>query len=175
MKDLLLMYAKYTKRADASVITLLDGLSEEARNENRKSYYKSLSGLTSHTFGAVPFFHGVIRKALPEKSSALQATEGLKAPKGDHLNAEQWSELKKIAEISDQTTIDFIAALPESDFLQPVKVEWFRGNPDSVPLHYLLNTIIIHALHHRGQMSQILDEMGIEHNFSGLDVEFLPK
>jgi uncharacterized damage-inducible protein DinB len=175
MKDLLLMYAKYTKRANASVIALLDGLSEEARNENRKSYYKSLSGLTSHTFGALPFFHGVIRKALPEESAALKATEGLKAPKGDALNGEQWADLKKIAETSDQATIDFIAGLSEGDFLKPIKLEWFRGNPDSVPLHYLLSTIIMHAVHHRGQMSQILDEMGIEHNFSGLDVAFLPK
>ena len=175
MKDLLLMYARYTKRANASVIALLDGLTEEARNENRKSYYKSLSGLTSHTFGAVPFFHAVIRKALPGASSALKATEGLKAPRGDALNGEQWAELKKVAEIADQATIDFIAGLNESDCLTPIKLEWFKGNPESVPLHYLLSTIIMHAVHHRGQMSQILDEMGLEHNFSGLDVEFLPK
>jgi uncharacterized damage-inducible protein DinB len=175
MKDLLLMYAKYTKRANASIITLLDGLSEEARNENRKSYYKSLSGLASHTFGALPFFHAVIRKALLETPSALNATDGLKAPKGDTLGAEQWAELKKIAEVADQATIDFITGLDEGDLTQPVKVEWFRGNPESVPLHYLLNTMVIHALHHRGQMSQILDEMGIDHNFSSLDLEFLPK
>lgn len=175
MKDLLLMYAKYTQRANASVIALLDGLSEEARNENRKSYYKSLSGLAGHTFGVAPFFHGLLRTAVPAASSALKATEGLKAPKGDSLNAEQWSELKKISTVADQATVDFIAGLAESDFVTPVKVTWFGGNPDAVPLHYLLSTVITHDIHHRGQISQILDEMGIEHYFSGLDVGFLPK
>jgi uncharacterized damage-inducible protein DinB len=174
MKDLLLMYAKYTQRANASVITLLDGLSEEARNENRKSYYKSLSGLASHFFGAVPFFHGLLRTAVPPVSSALKATEGLKVPRGDSLSADQWSELKKIVTITDQATVDFIAGLAESDFVHPVKVEWFRGKPDAVPVHYLLSTIVTHGIHHRGQISQILDEMGIEHNFSGIDVGFLP-
>jgi uncharacterized damage-inducible protein DinB len=175
MKDLMLMYARYTQRANASVITLLDGLSEEARNENRKSYYKSLSGLASHTFGAVPFFHGVLRTALPAASSALKATEDLKAPKGDCLGPDQWSELKKIAAVADQATVDFIAALDESDLVCPIKIPWFGGKPDAVPLHYLLSTTIMHGVHHRGQISQILDEMGIEHNFSNLDVGFLPK
>ncbi len=175
MKDLLLMYAKYTQRADASVIALLDGLSEEARNESRKSYYKTLSGLAGHIFGALPFFHGVLRTAVPAASSALKATEGLKAPRGDSLDADQWAELKKVATIVDQATVDFIANLNESDFVLPVKVKWFGGNPDSVPLHYLLSTVVTHGIHHRGQISQILDEMGIEHNFSNLDVGFLPK
>ena len=174
MKDLLLMYAKYTQRANASAIALLDGLSEEARNENRKSYYKSLSGLACHTFGAVPYFHSLLRTAVPAAAPALKATEGLKSPRGDSLSADQWSELKKITAAADQATVDFIAALDESDFLIPVKVAWFGGKPDAVPLHYLLSTTITHGLHHRGQISQILDEMGIEHNFATLDVGFLP-
>jgi uncharacterized damage-inducible protein DinB len=175
MKDLLLMYAKYTQRANASVITLLDGLSEAARNENRKSYYKTLSGLAGHTFGACAFFQGLLRKTLPEISSALKATEGLKVPRGETFTDEQWSELKKAVTVIDQAIVDFIAGLAESDLTLPVKIEWFKGNPEAVPLHYLLSTIVIHATHHRGQISQILDEMGIEHNFSGLDVGFLPK
>jgi uncharacterized damage-inducible protein DinB len=32
----------------------------------------------------------------------------------------------------------------------------------------------VHETHHRGQISQLLDEMGIEHDFSGIDIEFLP-
>ena len=175
MKDLLLMYAKFTQRANASVFALLDGLSEEARNENRKSYYKSLSGLACHAFGATPFFHNLLRTAVPAAAPALKASEGLKAPRGDSLNAEQWVELKKVAAAADQATVDFVTNLAESDFATPIKVAWFKGNPDAVPLHYLLSTTVLHATHHRGQISQILDEMGIEHNFSNLDVGFMPK
>lgn len=38
-----------------------------------------------------------------------------------------------------------------------------RWNPAYVILH-LMN----HATHHRGQISQVLDEAGIEHDFSGI-------
>ncbi len=175
MKNMLLMFAKYTQKADASVIDLLDSLSEEARNEDRKSYFKSLSGLACHVFGGLPYFHDLFRTAVPAAVRALKATEGLKAPESDRLNAAQWSELKKAAAAGDQATIDFINALAESDFIHPIKIDWFNGKPDAVPLHYLLNASFTHGIHHRGQISQILDEMGIEHDFAGLDIVFLQK
>ncbi len=52
-------------------------------------------------------------------------------------------------------------------------VEWFGGKPATVPLHYLLSTAWTHGVHHRGQISQILDEMGVDNNFSGIDVGLL--
>lgn len=175
MKDLLLMYARYNQRATASAIALLDGLSVEARNEDRKSYYKSLSGLATHAFGGAPYFHGLFRSAVPHAASALKATEGLKVPEGDKLSAAQWAEFKRAVALGDQTTVDFVSCLGAADFARPVKLDWFGGKPDSVPLHWLLSSSFMHGTHHRGQMSQILDEMGVEHDFSGIDLEFIPK
>jgi uncharacterized damage-inducible protein DinB len=175
MKDLLLMYARYDQRATASVIALLDGLSVEARNEDRRSYYKSLSGLAVHAFGGIPYFHGLFRSAFPGGAAALKAVEGLTMPEGDKLSAAQWAELKKGVALGGQATVDFIASLGEADFSRPVKLDWFGGKPDSVPLHWLLSSTFMHGTHHRGQMSQILDEMGVEHDFSGIDLEFIPK
>jgi uncharacterized damage-inducible protein DinB len=174
MKSILLMYARDTQRADAAVTALLDGLSVEARNENRKSYYKTLSGLAVHALGGTPYFHGMFRAAVPGAAAALKATEGLSMPSGDTLDAAQWRQLKENAAVADQATVDFIAALDEADFSRPVKLDWFGGNPDSVPLYYLLGSAYTHGVHHRGQISQILDEMGIEHDFSGLDPRSLP-
>lgn len=48
MKETLLMYARHTKQTNASVLALLDGLSHDTREEDRKSYYASLSGLARH-------------------------------------------------------------------------------------------------------------------------------
>ncbi len=173
MKDLLLMYAKYTQSSNASVIELLDGLSEEARNEDRKSFFKSLSGLACHALGSFGYFHGLFRTAV--FAPALEATKDLKMPESDSLSKAEWADLRKAAAVADQATVDFIGGLTEEDFVRPVKVEWFDGNPDSVPLHYLLSVFVMHGVHHRGQISQILDEMGIEHDYSGLDVGFLPE
>ena len=61
-------------------------------------------------------------------------------------------------------TLDELAKLP---------IDWYGGNPACVPLHYLLNIAMVHGVHHRGQISQILDTMGIDNDFSGIDVGLL--
>jgi uncharacterized damage-inducible protein DinB len=172
MKDLLLIYMKYTQKSNSAVINILDGISEDARNENRKSYYKSLSGLASHNLGSILFCHSIFRTAMPA-SKKLKATEGFNILERNSLSAAEWSELKKIAGIADQTTVDFVDSLTESDLIHPIKIDWFGGNPEAVPLYYLLSTFVTHGIHHRGQISQILDEIGIDNDFSGIDVRLL--
>jgi uncharacterized damage-inducible protein DinB len=174
MKEVLLMYARYTQRANASVIGLLDGLSALARNEDRKSYYKSLSGLASHVVGAELYFQGMFRSTLPAAARALKATEGIKIAEGS-LGADEWAQLKKACALADQATIDLVTALSEEELTHAVKIDWYGDDHGTVPMCFLLHQLYVHGIHHRGQMSQILDSMGVEHDFSGIDIEFLPK
>lgn len=174
MKDVLLMYARYTQRANASVIALLDGLSALARNEDRKSYYKSLSGLSSHVAGSALYFQGLFRSASPAAAKVLKTTEGIKIAEGS-LDADEWTQLKKACALADQATIDLVEALSEEELAHQIKIDWYGGDPGSVPMCFLLHQLYVHGIHHRGQISQILDSMGVEHDFSGIDVEFLPK
>ncbi|HOX32572.1 MAG TPA: DinB family protein [Spirochaetales bacterium] len=175
MKEVLSMYARYGKRADESVMALLDGLSPEARNEDRKSYYKSLTGLASHLAGGALYFAGLFRAALPAAAAALQAGEGPAPGEGGQLDAAGWAELKARWAAADRAIVELVAALSEAELAAPVKLDWYGGKPDSVPMCFLLHQLYVHGIHHRGQISQILDSMGVEHDFSGIDLEFLPK
>jgi uncharacterized damage-inducible protein DinB len=175
MKDTLIMYARYTKRADASVIDLLDKLSLEELDADRKSYYKSLAGLMVHAVGGTTYFLGLFKAVAPSAAKPLKALEGLSCPEGDRLTAEQWKQLKQYSAAAGQAMLDFVEAASEAELSASVKIDWFGGKPDAVPLSYLLHSDFVHGTHHRGQISQILDSMGVEHDFSGLDVEFFPK
>ncbi len=175
MKDILVLYARYTKRANASAFALLDGLSEEALNADRKSYYGSLASLAAHIAGATLYFHSLFRASCPAAAAVLKATEHLRTPHDPHVTPEEWKEFKRIAAASDQATIDLSETLGDGDLVFPVRVDWYGGKPDSVPLYFLAHQLFVHGTHHRGQISQILDELGIEHDFSGIDLEFLPK
>jgi uncharacterized damage-inducible protein DinB len=175
MKEILLMYARYTKRANESVFALLDALPLEARNEDRKSYYKSLSGLASHVGGCALYFHGLFRASSPTAAKALESAEGLRVSEKKTLSSAEWSELENACANADQATIDLIQALSDDELAHPIKLDWYGGKPDTVPLCFLAHQLFVHGTHHRGQISQILDEMGVEHDFSAIDVEFLPK
>jgi uncharacterized damage-inducible protein DinB len=173
MKEALLMYAHYTKRADASVVSLLEGLNAERREEDRKSYYGSLSGLARHVLGGTLYFHSMFRPVFPEATAALKATEGLSVPKG-RLTDTQWAEIAATFPRADEATVEFIQALGEDSLSRLVPIDWYEGKPGAVPFCFLAHQLWVHGTHHRGQISQILDEMGIEHDFSGIDIEFLP-
>ncbi|MDP3176465.1 MAG: hypothetical protein Q8M76_01090 [Spirochaetaceae bacterium] len=42
-----------------------------AREEDRKSYYKSLSGLARHVLDGTLYFHGLFRASFPEAAIAV--------------------------------------------------------------------------------------------------------
>lgn len=174
MKRVLLMYARYSKRANESVFRLLDDLSGAALNQDRKSHYGSLAGLAAHIVGATLYFQSLFRASSPAAAAALEASGGLKTPHDKDLSEEEWLELRRIGTLADQATIDMIQALDDEALTVPVKLDWYGGDPESVPLCFLAHQLFVHGTHHRGQVSQILDSMGIEHDFSGIDLEFLP-
>ena len=175
MKETMLMYARYSKRANEDVLALLDALTPEARNEDRKSYYGSLAGLAAHVAGGAFYFHRLFRASLPAAAKTLAVTEGLSIPEGKTQTEAAWAELRRSCAMADQATVDMVLALSDGDFALPVRLDWYDGKPDAVPLHFLLNQLFVHGTHHRGQISQMLDELGVEHDFSGMELELLQR
>jgi uncharacterized damage-inducible protein DinB len=175
VKELFVINARYNQAADRAFLSILKGLSNEEREQDRGSYYKSLSGLAAHILGGTVHILGLFKDAVAQNSAASRALAALQAvspPKGPFSEA-QWQQLAADIEAADSAYIDFAKALTDADLQSPVKVAWYRGNPDSVPLFFMLNQITSHGTHHRGQISQILDAMKIDNDYSGMDPAFL--
>jgi uncharacterized damage-inducible protein DinB len=171
-KDLFVMYAKYNRDANRAVYTLLDALSNERREEACGSYYGSLSGLARHVRGPIPAFLGLCAARLSKNEAAQKAAAplvGLKPPAKGTLTEAQWKDLGKEFALTDDALVAFSQALSDGDLDAPV--QWFSG--DTVPIHYALSNLAMHNTHHRGQISQVLDEMQVEHEFSGISTAFL--
>jgi uncharacterized damage-inducible protein DinB len=160
-------------------VSILDKLSNDEREKDRGSYYGSLSALARHTLDVVPFFLNMFRDTVAGNAGAVKAIaslDGLAAiPEKDPLTEVQWKQLKANFQVADEAYVQFITALNDADLQAPVKIGWYGGNPASVPLSFMLSQFIAHNTHHRGQISQILDELKIDNDYSGIDVAFLPK
>jgi uncharacterized damage-inducible protein DinB len=175
MKNLLLICAKFNNDADQTVLSLLNGLSNEAREKDRGSYYKSLSGLVRHLLEGPVFFQSLLRPALlhnPEARKALDVLAGISVPKGD-LSEGGWREVVASCKKSDEALIALTASLTDGDLKAPVKVPFYKGSPEAVPLYFVLQNLYNHGIHHRGQVSQILDELKVEHTYSSVKPEYL--
>lgn len=174
MKETMLMYAKYSKRADASVCALLQKLDAATLNKPGRTYYGSLGDAIKHVHGGVTYFKGLIRASVP-KAEKFMPKRPDAYPEKAELTLEGLGALAKELEIEDAAVVDFVASLSEADLRAPIKLDWYGDARPTVPLHFMLNQLWIHGMHHRGQVSQCLDELKIEHDFSGLDLEFMPE
>ena len=169
-----LMYAKYNQAGNITIYKLLDGLSNEEREQDRGSFYGSLSGLMRHILGGTHFFLDMFKPVLGKNAAASKAVSALpQMPEEGSLSDTQWKELGKTLEKFDTAYIEMAQALSDTDLELPVKTDWYGGNPDTVPLLFMLSQLVAHNIHHRGQISQVLDSLHIEHDFSGIDVAFI--
>jgi uncharacterized damage-inducible protein DinB len=175
MKEAFLMFAKYNQSGNKTVYSILDKLSNEEREKDRGSYYGSLSGLLRHVLGGTIFLSGLYKTALGGNAAALKALaplEGIAVPK-DSLSEAQWKDLGTMLDSADAALVHLAAALNEGDLDLPIKIDWYGGNPASVPLSFMLHQLTVHNTHHRGQISQILDSLKIDNDYSGISAAFL--
>ncbi|GHU40511.1 hypothetical protein FACS1894190_07480 [Spirochaetia bacterium] len=172
MKEIFIMYAKYMQDKDRKIIKLLNGLSNDDREKDRGSYYKSLSGVFRHSSGGMAFFLELLKGPLAESSAAkkIASPNAKDIPEGV-LSEAQWKTVCDIVEKSNQALIDFVSNISEAELATQAK--WFSG--DMVSLSFMLHALVLHQAHHQGQLSQILDELKIDNDFSGLEVKFLQK
>ena len=172
------MYAKYNQAGNKAIFDLLDKMSNDEREKDRGSFYGSLSNLFRHVAGGTRFFLGLYKTALSGNASAVKAISSIeslpKLPEGALTDA-QWKELESTMNAVDAAYIAMTEALSESDLALPVQVKWYGGNPDSVPLSFMLSQLVVHNTHHRGQISQILDSLKIDNDYSGIKVDFISK
>ena len=170
------MYAKYNQEGNKIIYGILDKMSNDQREKDRGSFCGSLSGLFRHNIGCTQYFLQLYKPALTGNAEAVKsisAIENIPEFSEEALTEAQWKELKAAATAVDEAYVGMAEALIESDLTLPVKIDWYEGNPDSVPLSFLLSQLLVHNTHHRGQISQILDSLKIENDFSGINLEFL--
>ncbi|MDR2842677.1 MAG: DinB family protein [Spirochaetaceae bacterium] len=170
MKETFIMYAKYMQDKDRKVIALLNGLSNEEREKDRGSYYKSLSGIFRHAGESCSILDMIKNELAAGSAAKASATPSAKDIPHGELTEKQWQDFCAFIEKSNQACIDFIQAITEAEL--STKVKWFSG--DMVPVSFVLHAVTMHHAHHHGQISQILDELKIANDYSAINVKFIP-
>jgi len=163
------MYAKYNQAGNKAVYDILSGMPCEEREKDRGGFYGSLSGMLRHVTGGTTYFLGMFEPALTGNAAATNALASLPpAPEKGALDDAQWKKLGDALDAIDAAYVAMAEALNEPDLKLPVKLDWYDGDPESVPLAFMLSQLLVHNTHHRGQISQALDVLKIEHEFSGI-------
>ena len=170
------IFAKHNAEADEKLVSILNKMSNDEREKERGSFYGTISGLVRHILGGTGFFGSLFTKALSGNAAASRALADIastKRPPEGALSESQWNDLATALKAADKAYINLTKVLTSGDLDAPVELDWYGGNPASAPLAFMLQQLTAHNIHHRGQISQILDELKIDNDYSGISVAAL--
>ncbi len=158
------LWAKYNLASDEKVHELLSSLDSAAYQAPRNTYFKTLAALHLHYVQTYRFYQSLIRKNTNNKYFVSPLTEDSYEWKAATLE-----EVSHLAVQLDKLYLEFAKAVTEEDLKGPKTKRTMRNGKS-----YLLSVSDIvtqyqnHTTHHRGQLSQLLDELGVEHDLGGL-------
>jgi len=151
--------ACYNQGANAEMTRLLATLSADELNKDRKSYFRSLVGLYTHIAGGELFM-------LKQCHLALPSSDLFNDPALDHQTKPNAPAYQDFAAASsalaalDALYVKAAAGIQPGDLA--AEMESHGGRQTVLKC---LSMVAIHSAHHRGEIAQILDEMGIDNDF----------
>ena len=164
LKDYLLLLTKYNREANFKAVKILEGMTEEERYADRKAYFKSLHGLLDHIATSAIFYQRILKTNNPDLPSLSHKYSDFKYERGK-IGFPDFAELKSAVQTLDESYIQTVNQLTEEDLTKQFTYESPYGVMKLTPALTILR-IVNHGTHHRGQISQILDAMNIENDFS---------
>ena len=164
MKEYMILMTKYNRNANGEVVRLIEGLSKEERAAERKSFYGSLYGLLDHLASGALVFQTFLKPSYLELSCLSHEFIHHKLEHGK-INFPDFSELKRALITLDDAYVAIAEGSSDEYLNKPVALETPYGTMNQTLVFTLLR-YVTHCTHHRGQVSQILDEMGIPNDYS---------
>lgn len=160
-KDHLALMARYNQMMNGKMIALVEPLPYAALLEDRGAFFGSILGTMNHLLVADLIW---LRRIRPHAFGAgLAAIDDL--PRPSALNDLPYPSLdayRPVRERLDQTFIDFVANLSDDDVAAPLSYQNSSGKPFTRTLGLVLSHVFNHQTHHRGQITTLLNQAGLD-------------
>jgi len=160
--------ARYNRSVNESVFALLSALPEGAFDAERPCYFGSIRGVFKHILICdihwMRRFREVFGYAKPLDHPRFE-------PAGHAWTKYEFggfADLLRERKVLDDLILEFARTADTSKFGDVLAYADSGGNPHRYYFRDAFEHFFNHQTHHRGQLSQILDELGVEHDYSDL-------
>ncbi|MFT6220772.1 MAG: putative damage-inducible protein DinB [Candidatus Endobugula sp.] len=154
--------ALYNQWMNTSVYQAAKKLSASELNENRGAYFGSIIGTLNHIMvGDVFWFKRFSNH--PLAFSSLDYFRDIAKP--ESLNSTMYADLaslNKAREIMDKHIVLFTDELTDDVLSSALKYTDSKGNESVKNVGYLLQHVFNHQAHHRGQVSTLFSQCGVD-------------
>jgi len=168
MKNVFQAFARYNGSVNQSIIELLKPLTREQITMKTKAYYPSILETMIHNLFAdlnwLKRYGGVFResKALSHRIASSDQKALRQEFESDHTRFFQYRRE------ADEVIVRFIDELEGSILSSVIKYKNYKGEDQEQDLWKTLLHWFNHQTHHRGQLSVLLDLVGVDHDYSSL-------
>ncbi len=169
MKTALQAFARYNQSVNRSILELVEPLSKEQIMMQTKAYYPSIFETLVHNLIAdlnwLKRYRGAFKENRALNSASLLSLDD------KTLRKEFESDNKKFfgyRRQMDDLIIRFANDLDESKFDSIIRYKNYKGEDMEKEIWKTLLHLFNHQTHHRGQVSVLLDLVGVDHDFSSM-------
>ena len=172
MKELFQLLAKYNTQTNAEMMVIVEKLTPEQVTKDVGSFYGSILGLVNHILVT---------------DVAWLKRFGSQFPELDQINAKLpeftmkgWKDiiwpsltaLKPIRIAVDQALEQACDLLSEKQYASVMEYKGWDGKDMKKIVWLVFTHLFNHQTHNRGQIAVLLDQMGIENDYSGILTKF---
>ncbi len=161
-KTQLLLMAKYNQLMNQRLIDASANLSQSALAEDKGAFFKSVIGSLNHIMvGDILWMKRFATH--PANYQSLRRLEGFEVPEG--LTAMLFSDLPTFSKVRaklDGNLIEWCNELTENNLDTTLKYQDTKGVQHAQRFGDLILHLFLHQIHHRGQITTLLSQEGID-------------
>jgi uncharacterized damage-inducible protein DinB len=169
MKNIFQAFAKYNGSVNQSIIGLLEPLEKEQIMKETKAYYPSIFKTLFHNLIAdlnwLKRYRDVFKKNKALSNSKLISLEEKSLRKEFESDYTKFFQYRKQV---DDVIIQFVNEMDANKLNSVVKYKNYKGEDIEKEAWKTLLHWFNHQTHHRGQVSVLLDLIGIDHDYSSM-------
>lgn len=168
MKEYLSLLADYNAHVNREVYGIVAKLPEADRMKDVGSFHKSLFGVLSHIYGSdLSWLRRFNEYVGPFKALAIPELEGPLPKPGVPVFAD-FESLRAKRPVVDASIKQFVAEISEPSLAKVFSYTNPMGQRFTIAFGQGLLHFFNHQTHHRGAASEILDEMKVANDYSGI-------
>ena len=154
--------AHYNQWINKRVYSSAGKLNQQALSENRGAYFGSIIGTLNHILvGDIFWFKRFANH--PANYQSLEYFRSVKKPASlDEILHDELSELSKAREHTDSAIMQFISELTDEVIVSTLMYTNSNGQKFNKNMGDLLLHVFNHQTHHRGQVSTLLYQAGVD-------------
>ena len=163
-------FARYNTWMNQKLYALARELDDETRKRDLGAFFGSIHGTFNHILLADRFWMGRFTGDSSRFTSRDAAGEPIAISGLDHELYESFDELERERALSDADIQGWADSLSDEQLAAPLTYETSKGETHSHPMWNAVAHFFNHQTHHRGQITTLLYQQGLDPGVTDLAV-----